>query len=162
MLRWLEALGSAVDTGVRVFITNVLGAIILLVIGEVLGRNLLNISFYWLEEVTMTFLGTWLVFIGASHAMKSGLLVSMDFVVARMPRPMALACSLVSHLGILIFLLVLIVYGARLAHLASDQPSPALQISMAFAYFPIVLGACFMVLHTVVGFGRLFASPRRT
>lgn len=162
MLRWLQALSSAVDAGVRIFITIVLGVIILLVLGEVVSRNLLNISFYWLEEVTMTFLGTWLVFIGASHAMKSGLLVSVDFLVTRLPRPVAIACSLASHLGILVFLFVLIIYGSQLTHLASDQPSASLQVSMAFAYFPIVLGSCLMALHTVVSFGRLIVGPGRS
>jgi TRAP-type C4-dicarboxylate transport system permease small subunit len=160
MLRWLETLSSAVDAFIRGFITVDLGLIILLVLGEVLSRNLLNFSFYWLEEVTMTFLGTWLVFLGASHAMKVGLLVSMDFLVTRLPRPVALVCSLTSHLGILLFLSVLIVYSARLAHMASAQSSPALQISMAFAYLPIVVGACLMSLHTIVGLGRLVSGAR--
>ena len=149
MLRLLESLAAAIDTGVRAFIVVVLGTIVLLVLGEVVSRNLFGYSFHWLEEVTMTFLGTWLVFIGASHAMRAGMLASMDYMVRRLPRPMALACSIVSHAAVIIFLGVIIFYGVRLAAMASNQPSPSLQIPMAYAYAGLVIGACFMALHAV-------------
>lgn len=149
MLRLLDGLSAAIDAVARVLMTVLLGAVVLLVIGEVFSRNLFNLSFPWLEEVTMTFLGTWLVFIGASHAMNRGMLASMDFVVARLPRPLALACALVSHVGMLVFLGIVIMYGIRLANAATSQPSPSLQVPMTYAYAGLVMGACFMWVHAV-------------
>ena len=158
MGKLIVAASAALDWFARLFMTLVFGAIVLLVVSEVLSRNLLSISFNWLEEVTMTYLGTWLVFVGASHAMKVGMLASMDFFVTRIPRGLGLVCAVVSHLGVLGFLLAVVFFGCRLALLASDQPSPSLQWSMGLAYLGIVVGASFMVVHTLAA----LVETRRT
>jgi TRAP-type C4-dicarboxylate transport system permease small subunit len=158
MVRLLVATSDGLDRLARAFMSWALGVIVVLVVSEVASRNLFNYSFTWLEEVTVTYLGTWLVFVGGSHAMKLGLLASVEFFVKLLPHRLAIACAVVSDCIIFLFLAIVIFYGSRLALLAGNQPSSSLQWSMGYAYLGIVVGACFMAVHVLaaaVDFGRI-------
>ncbi len=81
--------------------------------------------------------------------MRVGMLISVQFLVTRLGPRAARVCAKVSHLGVLLFLMVIIVYGWKLSVATLGQPSPALQMPMGIAYFGIVVGCAVMALHTV-------------
>ena len=156
MLKTVVAISNRIDSVVKIFMQIGLLTIVLLVLLEVFLRNVVGQSLYWIEEVAVTYIGTWFVFIGASHAMKVGMLIRLEFLVERLSEKAAKMVFIVSQLGILLFLMVLIVYGIRLTAMTLEQPSPALQMPVGIAYFGIVVGSGLMVLHTCASMIRRF------
>lgn len=152
---------DTVDRIAQILIQFALAAIVLLVLAEVIARNVVGTSFTWVEEVSMTFVGTWFVFIGASHALRAGMLISFDFLLQRMSHGLATAAFVISQLAIMVFLVIVIVYGMQLGLATMRQPSPALQLPMGIAYTGIVAGCALMALHTVTGIiNRIAGEPQ--
>lgn len=152
------ALSDGVDKVVRLFMQLSLAIIVLLVLAEVFARNVLDSPLFWIEEVAVTYLGTWFVFVGASHAMKIGMLISVELLRERLPPKAAALVFVAAQAAIVLFLIVIIVYGTRLTAMTLDQRSPALQLPVGLAYFGIVAGCAVMLLHScaavVARFGR--------
>ncbi len=149
MLYRLKQFSESIDRAAKVFAQVALGMIVLLVLCEVVARNVVGRSITWMEEVAITYIGTWLVFIGASHAMKAGMLISLRIVLDRLDRRLAAAATAVTQCAVLAFLAVIVVYGIQLSTSAMGQPSPALQLPMGLAYLGIVVGCSMMMVHVV-------------
>src|ERR1700687_538147 len=79
----------------------------------VFSRYALNYSLVWAEELGR-YLFVWIVCIGAAIAVRRGAHVSVDFLVATLPRRVQAVLAFITELGICLFLLVIIVYGAEL------------------------------------------------
>lgn len=151
MTSFIIALSDALDRVARIFIQWALALIVLLVMSEVFARNLLGGSLTWVEEAAITFLGTWMIFIGASHAMKVGMLVNFDYFLDRLGSRVAPIVSAATQVAVFVFLAVIVVYGIKLSALAMSQPSPALRLPMGFAYLGVVVGCSIMIVHGLAG-----------
>jgi TRAP-type C4-dicarboxylate transport system permease small subunit len=147
----IHRISNTLDRISQVFVQIALAIIVILFLAEAFARNVLRTSLIWVDEVSVTFLGTWFVFIGAAHAMKVGLLISFEALLPRLPRPLRSAAFFVTQAFILLFLMVIIVFGSRLALFTMSQPSAALQWPMGLAYSGVVAGCVLMVIHTVAG-----------
>lgn len=142
-------ISNALDRVTRLFMQAALAIIVSLFLMEVVARNIVGRSFTWVEELSVTFLGTWLVFIGAAHAKKIGMLISFEFLVDRLGRRSAAAAFIITELLALVFLCIIVVYGMQLSLANMEQPSPALRIPMGLAYLGIVVGCVIMAIHGV-------------
>lgn len=148
-MRFVCYLSDALDRLARVFVQVALAIIVTLVIIEVFARNVFGGSLTWVDEVSVTYLGTWFVFVGAAHAMKVGMLINFNSFVQHLAGRSAKAVFIVSQFLILVFLTVVIVYGTRLSASTMSQPSPALQLPIGIAYFGVVAGCAIMFIHVV-------------
>lgn len=149
MIGVFVGISNALDRVARLFMQGALATIVILFLMEVVARNVVGRSFTWVEEASVTFLGTWLVFIGAAHAKKIGMLISFEFLVQRLGRRSAAAAFVITELLALVFLGIVIVYGTRLSLANMMQPSPALRLPMGVAYFGIVVGCVIMAIHGI-------------
>jgi TRAP-type C4-dicarboxylate transport system permease small subunit len=138
-----------------------LAIIVVLVIAEVFARNLFGNSLTWVEEVAVTYLGTWFVFIGSAHAMKVGMLINFDSLARLLRGGTAKAVFLVCQLLILVFLAVIVVFGVRLSLATMSQPSPALQLPMGMAYLGVAAGCAVMFIHAVAAVLQATAARSR-
>ena len=137
------------DRLTQIFAQAALGIIVTLFVVEVFARNVYGHSLTWVDEVAVTYLGTWFVFIGAAHAMKAGMLISFEFLFQRLSHPIRTAVFIGSQALILLFLAVIIAFGTRLSALTMSQSSPALQLPMGLAYLGVVTGCTLMFIHSV-------------
>lgn len=160
MAKLLARLSNGVDAVVRPFMQLSLLAIVLLVLLEVFLRNVVGQSLYWIEEVAVTYIGTWFVFVGASHTMKVGALIRLEFLVDKLRARVATTVFIISQLIVLLFLVVIVTYGIRLTAMTLEQPSPALQLPIGIAYFGIVMGCSLMILHTAAFIFARFGGRR--
>jgi TRAP-type C4-dicarboxylate transport system permease small subunit len=123
---------------------------ILLMTGMVLVQVVLRYIFRsplpWVEEVSV-FLMIWMTFVGAGVAIRARAHIAMTLLLDRLPARITRPLYAFSCLVILTFLLILIRQGWFLVLAAEGQRSAALGIPMAWPYFTMPLGACFMVIQ---------------
>ncbi len=151
-------LSDQLDRLTRGFVIIALAVIVSLFLVEVVARNILRSSITWVDEVSVTFLGTWFVFTGAAHAMKVGMLISFDYLSQRVPRRVMVPLFVTSQSLVLVFLAVIIFYGVRLSALTMAQPSAALQLPMGVAYLGVVAGCTLMFVHCVAAIAQKLAG----
>lgn len=155
-------LSDQIDRLTQTFIQAALAIIVLLFILEVFARNVFRNSLTWIDEVSVTYLGTWFVFIGAAHAMKAGMLISFDSLLPRLPAPLRSIIFFVTQSLVLLFLGVIIVFGIRLSAFTMSQPSAALQLPMGMAYLGVVVGCLLMVVHSIAAIAhKVKGEPRQ-
>jgi TRAP-type C4-dicarboxylate transport system permease small subunit len=157
----VRAFSDRLDRLTRGFMIVALGAIVVLFLGEVFARNVVGRSLTWVEEVSVMYLGTWLVFIGAAHAMKIGMLVTFEYLLQRAGPRTATVMLLASEVLIIVFLLVIVVFGLRLSLATMAQPSPALRLPVGLAYLGIVVGCGIMIVHTLAAILQRLAPKRQ-
>ena len=145
----LMKIGGALDKFAKAVAFICLCAMAIIMICEVVARNLF-MSITWSEEIVATFLGSWFVFVGATVPLRAGQMVSMSFVLDRLPRRAAHGVIVLGDVLILVFLGVVVKFGITLSAMTMSQPSPALMFPMGFAYMSIPVGCAIMFYHVFV------------
>ena len=119
------------------------------VLAQVFGRYVFNYSISWTEE-TARYAQIWVVLMGAGIAMRRGLHVAVDALVALLPLRMARVLSLLIAAGSLWFLGVVVYGSVPLIELGWQfETSPVLQIPMWIIYLSLPLGALYLALELV-------------
>jgi TRAP-type C4-dicarboxylate transport system permease small subunit len=107
----------------------------------------INLSAAWTEELARYVL-IWVVFLGAGIGCRRRQLISLEFVVRRLP---SLPGQGVVHLGLLLclgFFGLLISVGLAFMELGAVETSPVMQIPKAWVYAAMPAGAALMILNT--------------
>lgn len=152
-MRSAPATGASVDrltrlvTGLLEPVVVVLfGVLCCLVFGEVIARYAFNRPHAWSEELII-YLFTWVSFLGAALALRSGRHVSISCVVDRLsPRGRA-AWDCVGNLIVLLFLVFLFVQGVRFVSMSHTLSSIVLQIPLSWVSVSLVIMAVVMALY---------------
>jgi TRAP-type C4-dicarboxylate transport system permease small subunit len=115
---------------------------------KVVCRYVLTSPLAWTEELA-TMLFAWLVFLGASLALKKNEHFAIDVVVNLLPARMRQHSSAVRHAAVVIFCLLLIGYGINLAVLSWYVLTPMLEISRGWFYLSVPFGGLLMLVRTI-------------
>lgn len=116
---------------------------------QVFFRYVLGNSISWSEEFSR-YLMIWMGFAGASVALRQGSHVAIDYFSGRFgPRAQGLM-RLAARGVIAVFLVFLVKEGWALSTFFVGQKSPAMRISMFWAYAATFTGGIFMSIHLVV------------
>lgn len=115
---------------------------------EVVTRYFFNYSFTWLEEFGRYFC-VFLTFLGASLGVKYGLHFSMDFIVLRVPPRAGHAMRIASNLicAVLFGTVAVLAWEHSFRMLRFETTSAAMGLPMFWAYLPIAVFSCTMVLR---------------
>jgi TRAP-type C4-dicarboxylate transport system permease small subunit len=108
-----------------------------------------RVSMAWNIDLAM-FLLAWTAFLGADIAWRSGQLVGVDLATRRLPPKIQKIIALLLYVVILCALVVIVVFGIRLAlteHLRKYQSIP---IPYSLVTLSIVVAALSMVLSTIL------------
>jgi TRAP-type C4-dicarboxylate transport system permease small subunit len=106
-----------------------------------------NLSAAWTEELARYVL-IWIVFIGAGIGCRRRQLISLEFIVRRLP---SLPGQGLVHAGLLLcigFFALLISVGLAFMDLGAVETSPVMQIPKAWVYAAMPFGAALMILNT--------------
>ncbi len=121
----------------------------LAVLAQVFGRYVFNYSISWTEE-TARYAQIWVVLMGAGIAMRRGLHVAVDALVAMLPLAWARAFSLLVVAGALWFLGVVVYGSLPLIELGwLFETSSVLQLPMWVIYLSLPLGAMYFAVELV-------------
>lgn len=122
-----------------------LAVVCLLGLWQVVSRFVLSQPSTWTEEFMRRLL-IWCVMFGVVVAFRRGALVSVDLML-RMARGAWLTCVRILVTGVsLVFLLVLVWFGTELAWRVRYQTFASVDLSMAWAYSALPVGAALALL----------------
>jgi len=122
---------------------------------DVMSRFIFNYSLAWAAELAR-FLLIWVVFIGASLALKKGELVAIMFIAANVPSYMKTFLEHLIQVLIFIFLGLAIWHGASFVTflIKTGQISPSLQMPIWLLYLGFFIGVLFMFIHMLASLSR--------
>lgn len=103
---------------------------------------------YWAEEVTR-YVSIWVVFLASGLGVRYGIHLSVDLIVALLPRSFASALLVLCFALMVVFEAVLVWYGVKLTILNHAQQSASLRMPMSIAYAAIPVGAFIMLCETL-------------
>lgn len=119
-----------------------------LVLIQVVLRYFVGDALVWAEEGSV-FLMIWVTFFGAGIAYRRGAHVAVTILPDRLPRSVARALVLFSHVLILVFLAIVAWQGWELSQSAVGQLSAGLGVSMKWPYLMVPFG-CILLTAQVV------------
>lgn len=91
-----------------------------------------------------------IIFLGAIFTMRADKHLSLDFFVARLPRPIYFGFCLFGRLLTEVFLVIVTYYGSRMVLNNVSVPSTAMQVPMAIIYLPMVVGSIGMLIEEAI------------
>ncbi len=137
---------NILNTCIKGLTIAVLSIITLMVSVEVFLRYLFGASLYVTEEFTRYAL-VWMVFLGASVAIRENYHFRMEILVDRFRGRSRAALDLAAHLLLAVFLVFLIVQGIEALSFQFEQIIPTLNISMFWFYLALPVGGGLMFLN---------------
>lgn len=117
----------------------------------VASRFLFRAPVAWSDELSR-YLFVWLSFLGASVALRRGMHMGMDFMVARLSPGTRRWLGWGKGALVAGFLATVGVTGFQLAGLVVGQRSPAMRIPMSWPYLAVPAGIGLMLLHVLADF----------
>ena len=116
---------------------------------QVVFRLVLDHPLAWSEELSR-YLFVWLSFVGGALAVAEGSHFKMDLLAALIKdQRKKIIIDIIVSIAILIFSLVLIIYGAKLVTMVQTQKSPALRVSMSIPYLALPLNGVLSSFHVI-------------
>lgn len=133
---------------------------VLLVVGflQVVSRYTGLIFIPWTEEVARL-LFVWVVWVGAAAGLIRGSHIRFDFVVERMPMWIRRPAECVVHIGVGLFLIVVIRYGYEVAQSQATSTFLTFNLSVKYTYLSAVLGSALMLVGLVAGIWTRLRKP---
>jgi TRAP-type transport system small permease protein len=116
---------------------------------QVVFRYVLGRPLHWSEEMAR-YLFVWLSVLGAALGVQKGGHFGLDFFQRMKPKPWKRLVPILVHLLMMVVALVVFFQGITLVQMTSLQESPAMSISMAWAYASLPTGAGLMTVHLLV------------
>jgi TRAP-type C4-dicarboxylate transport system permease small subunit len=126
-------------------------ALVLFLTFSVLARYVLDIGLAWSDEAARL-LFVWLVFLGFAVGLKHRANIGVELLVDRCPESWKRATGILQDLAILLFSVVFLWESAIAVKFSFMQRLPALQISIAWMYFAVLVGSALMTIYAVSNF----------
>jgi TRAP-type C4-dicarboxylate transport system permease small subunit len=123
-----------------------MGGISVVIIAQVFFRYVVGSSISWSEELAR-YLMIWMALAGASVALRQGAHVGVTLLVERMGSKIRPWVLLLGKAVIAVFLFVVIREGITLGAFFASQKSPAMEVSMLWAYSGFFVAGIFMIVH---------------
>lgn len=154
----MAAFRNILDHVEEYFLSLALAVMTLMVIAQILFRHVIEFPLDWSEEIAR-FLFVWLIYMGASLAIKKHQHLKIEAGLYLFPRHLRPWVGLVGNLLFMAFAIIMLYDSAQHFYRicwTRPQISPALMISMGFAYGAIPVSLAFMVLRLVEECVRFF------
>lgn len=112
----------------------------------------------WAQDVSLLAFG-WLTFIGSDIIIKSGGLIRIDMLSNRFPKAVQKTLMLVFDVFMLLFLLILIVYGFLLVSQSWNRTFNTLKMSYAWCTLAVPVGSLLMFFSMI---GKMLGDIKET
>lgn len=115
---------------------------------QVFSRFVVGSSLAWSEELSR-FLMIFMIFIGASIALRGNELISVELLLERLAGTSRKILVIIIQLVSIVFFIILIKYGYAMAESFSNQKAPSLGVSMQIIYLSLPLGGVLMLINSI-------------
>ena len=145
----MSKLWRAYVAAVEAFCTLGMAAVLLIGTMQVVWRYAFHSSLFWSEEV-LRYLIIWLVMIAAGLSFTRGQFLGMRLAVDLLPPNLRRAANLLSAIIVLVFLAVVVFYGAKFTYMTRLQSATAIGVSMLWIHGAVVVGGLLLALHVAL------------
>ena len=139
----MEKTFAVIDRGVEGLVAAIFFAMVVIGLGQVFHRFVLNSSLSWSEEAQI-FGHVWLVFLGIPIAYRRGAHLYIETFCDKFPPRLRAAFDLVVELLWAAFAVSICVLGFMVSRVAALQESPGLEIPMSYPYYSMVVGGAYL------------------
>lgn len=115
---------------------------------QVFGRFVLNSSPSWTEQAALILM-IWYVFFAAAAGVWERFHIRIELLENRLTQANRRRLRIAIHAVLIVFGLVLLVFGAQLTWLVRDHVVPSLGISRAIAYAPIPFAGLLTIIFSI-------------
>jgi C4-dicarboxylate transporter DctQ subunit len=124
---------------------------VVVILGQVLLRNVLGLSLVWSEELAR-YLTIFLTFLGGAIATANDEHVVVDVIVNLLPRRLQILVGVFADLAVAAFLILLIKLSIDMFRMPTlwFQYSPALRFPLVYLYLSLPIGCTLMLLFLIV------------
>ena len=151
VLRALTKFDNLLAKGEAVVIIAMVAVMTVAVFLQVLYRYVLTQPLHWSEELAR-YLFVWLSILGATLGLQKRGHFGLDFFFQMLPEQAKRCMGFFIHLLMGAVVLVILVQGITLVQKTVLQESPAMGISMSWAYASLPVGGALMAIHLFVIF----------
>lgn len=102
----------------------------------------------WAQDVSLLAFA-WLTFIGSDIIIKGGGLIRIDMLVNKFPKPVQKILTMIFDVLMLLFLLILIVYGFLLVSQSWNRTFNTLKLSYAWCTLAVPVGSLLMFFSAI-------------
>ncbi|WP_405380357.1 TRAP transporter small permease [Maribacter sp. LLG6340-A2] len=138
-----------VDRILNVLLVLVLGAMAVIVAGNVFFRFILNASLYWADELAQILL-VWLTFLGAALAVKEKSHYMLNFLIEKLNGNTKKFCWFFQQVMILTAIAILLYYSTIVSFKIRLWVMPATEISRFFVYAACPIGCLMMLYYSIL------------
>lgn len=124
---------------------------------HVFFRYVMDDAIVWALPASVLIMG-WFIFLGAAVGVREGYHLSFDLMLIFLSRRVVLFLHTLSDAVVAIFGGGMVWYGAQLAMRTAGNQVPALGISGAFDYLPLVVGGILVFLFSLERVARRFVG----
>jgi TRAP-type C4-dicarboxylate transport system permease small subunit len=159
----LERICGAINLVAETLVGVLMAVMILDIFVQVVFRYALESSLSWSEELAR-YLFVWVIFVGASVAVRRGQHIALTAITGSLPEPFrsfATVLTLIAFIAFIAFLLLLTWACIPLIVNARFTVSSELEVPIAWVYAAAPIGSLISVLHLSNGLARLLWSRRR-
>lgn len=89
----------------------------------------------------------WVVFLGAAAGVKRRLHISIDLLVAALPRAVGRALQMVIDVGLLVFMIYVVRLGIGFTDANWDNPTSVLRLPLSIVYLSVTVGFALMAIR---------------
>ena len=146
--RVLQALSKAIYKVFFIFATITFSVLLIILLVNVISRNLLTGSIAEIEEVSR-YIFTWAMFMGIAIGVYHKKHLGVDFIMERYPYKLRRIVTLISDLLTLLLFLMLTIYGFRYSSSTMRMYSPILSIPYGVVYLCVPLCGVFSLFYTL-------------
>lgn len=126
----------------------IMSVMTIIIFWQVIARYIIGSSLAWSEELSR-FLMIFMVLIGSSMALRNNDLIAVEILPEVLKGKAKKALVILTHLISMVFYVILIVYGLRVADSFGNQIAPGLGISMYFIYLSMPIGGVLLLLNSI-------------
>ena len=155
----LERVSAAYDRSAVAAATVLLAALVLLVALSIFYRYALAHPLTWAEEVS-TDLFAWIIFLGATIAVRRDLSPALRLLIERLPPAPSFAVEMLAEFIAFAVSAALLWHGLLSSRAMMPQLSPALQIPMGYPTLIMPLAGIGLVVHYAARISQRLRSPR--
>ncbi len=130
------------------------GAIVFLIIAaslafyQVITRFVFDHPSTWSEVITRSAM-IWSVFLGVAPAFRHGTMIAVEMIQHMLPRTLGRALFHFAHMLSLIFFAILFYQGIGMTQRVARQTLAAVEVSIAWVYVALPVGAVFAIIAII-------------
>lgn len=150
----LKVLRKADDILVKVcnvFLLFTMLAMVGLIVWQVVARYVLKISVPYAEELARLAI-VWCIFIGGAIGVRKNEHAYVEALVKVFPPFLRFACKLLTYVLMVIFCVILIIYGYKFYNVASTDFTTSLGYCRNIFYLPAIISGAIMLVYSIKNF----------